>query len=284
MRKSLRILALVGAYCLMAAGAQAATINMPAGSTVWMEMRANACGAGGDCIGSNQPGPNPLNGIPSSSFTGGIGPQTVTGSAEINPGQIRTFLSGQNAFMFASFEDTYTVHGSTSAMFNIDVSLHMTGTMRTVAAGPFQSLLIGNVIAEIGTFNHDPSLTNETFRVQPFNAGTTATVQYNSPPGNTSPLSFAVDITASHIVVDLIVGSTFTLGYGFNSAFGVGEIDLLSTGTISFVLPDGVYLTSALGGEFGVQADAVPIPAALPLFAGGFSVIAVLARRRKRKA
>lgn len=264
----------------------AASIFMPSGSTVWMELDSNRClsGSSADCAGSNQIGPNPANGIPTTTYSSdGV---SVTASAEALPNQVRTFLSGYSGFMYVSLQDTYTVHGSTLDPFNITVQLNMTGIMRTVGSGsgPLDHQIFGaTVTAEIGTFNTDATLGNEAFRVTPFNSGTTAT--YSQPTiAGSSPQSVPFNITASHILANLLVGDTFNLAFGVNSAIGRAEIDMLNTGYISFVLPDGVYLTSALGGRFGETASAVPLPAALPLFASGLGLIGFLAHRRKRKA
>jgi hypothetical protein len=48
--------------------------------------------------------------------------------------------------------------------------------------------------------------------------------------------------------------------------------------------PSGAFLALTGNLVFPVAADATPLPAALPLFAGGLGVIGLLARRRKQKA
>jgi hypothetical protein len=291
MRTSLKILALMAAPLSGIASAEA-EILMPAGSTVWMKFESNVCpfANGNDCLGSNQSGPNPPNGIPLTTFGSSPG-ATITGSAEILPDRFRTFMSGSGSgFMHASFEDTYTVHGVAPGIFDIPVELHMTGTARTVNTGapPGLSphrLWVANVDAEIGTFNPSSApLFQEGFRVTGFD--TISGVRLEIPDiFSEVPGSRPIDITASHIVTNLVVGSTFTLAFGFNSRFATGEIDLLSTGAISFELPPGVFLTSALGGRFGAETPSeVPLPAALPLFAGGLGLMAFLARRRTQKA
>jgi hypothetical protein len=99
-----------------------------------------------------------------------------------------------------------------------------------------------------------------------------------------SPFSHSFDITASHTLASVRVGDSFTLGFGILSFVSLGEIDMMNTGRISFDLPDGVFLTSALGGRFGADVPSeVPLPAALPLFAGGLGLMALMGWRRKQK-
>jgi hypothetical protein len=61
--------------------------------------------------------------------------------------------------------------------------------------------------------------------------------------------------------------------------------DLSHTGTLLIdVLTSGASLTFLSGHNYSsAAASATPLPAALPLFAGGLGVIGLLARRRKRK-
>lgn len=290
MRHSLRNLALSAAFLSGLADAEAATIVMPSGSTVWMKMNSTACWDGvtagaDDCAASNQIGPNPPNGIPTSTFSNGT--ISATTSAEVLPDQVRTFLSGRSAFLYVSLEDTYTVHGVPLDPFNITVQVNMTGMMRSIDLGTGSQIshqMVGaNVTAEIGTFSPDSTNDiNEQFRVSPFPGATTTFSAPTAAAG--SPFSVPFDITASYTLADLLVGDAFTLAIGVNSAFSIGEIDMLNTGHISFLLPDGVYLTSALGGEFGQSTSIVPLPAAFPLFAGGLGLMTLLTRHRKRKA
>jgi hypothetical protein len=281
MRYFLRVLVLIAAPLSAITGAEAATILMPAGSTVWMKTTSSTTcwptGAAGadDCIASNQLGAG--NGIPNSTFTSGD--NTTVTQAEVLPDQIRGFVSGRSSVLTMSFEDTYTVHGTLPGPFDITVELNATGEMRGLTPGS----LTANVIAEIGTFNPDPNDIPEQFRLNPFPGSPNASrsdLVVGLPASTIRPF----DITASHTLTDILIGDTFTLGFGVTLFAVVAQIDMLNTAGISFVLPDGVFLTSALGGEFGVQANAVPLPAALPLFAGGLGVLAFLARRRKRKA
>lgn len=268
----------------------AAFINMPNGSTVWMEMDSDAClggvAAGIDCAGSNQSGNNPPHGIARQTFFGNSGRQHATGSAELSANSIRTFLSGNApSFMNASFQDTYVVHGTPTNSFPVTAMLNLTGIMRSIVAGgpKGNGLVGGNVTAEIGTFS--PASSNnflEQFRVTEF-PGATVTFAPNTT-FETAPYSIPFDITASHTVANLSVGDSFTLAFGANSAFSLGEIDMLNTGTISFALPAGVYLTSALGGQFGNVPSAVPAPDAWSQFAFGLGLIAaVLTHRRKQR-
>jgi hypothetical protein len=283
-----RLHGLTGAFlAAVIISAQAQAITMPSGSKVWMKFEASVCpdADGDDCAGSNRAGPTPQNGIPTTTVTGGD--MSATGFAEILPDRVRTFISSNfSAFMHASFEDTYTVHGSAAGPFDITVELNVTGSMSTVQVLSFHQLIAGNVNAEIGMFSPITELggvpLNEGFRVTPFSPATVA----RSPVIDhfAGPQSFAIDLTARHTVTDLLVGSTFTLAYGINSAFARGQIDLLNTALIGFTLPEGVFLTSALGGRFGDAAvNPVPVPAALPLFASALGMAGLLGYRRRHK-
>lgn len=253
--------------------ASAAPIGMPAGSTVWMEFATTA-----DYAGSNQAGLAPPNGIPLTTIPSPIaalGRGTVY--AEILPTSIRTFVDAYqaSAFLHASFQDTYTVSGAAAGPFDITVQLHVDGLMSGLTLFG-QTHLIAFVDAKIGTFNpsSDPDFP-EGSRVSPFDAGahaSTGLVQVFYPA---SAGSFPVDITASYTKTGVNVGDVFDIGYQVRSTASSGQIDLRNTGTISFDLPDGVFLTSALAESL------VPEPSGLALLAAaGLSLAAVWLMRR----
>jgi hypothetical protein len=239
--------------------AAAVQILMPPGSTVWIELSSSSCPpdfVGGDCAGSNQAGPAPPNGIPLTTYF-----DRVTGFAEILPDRVRTYIRNQNsAFMHASFQDTYTVVGTAPGPFDITIQLHVTGSMSSVPAGPFHQLFAGNVQAEIGTFSPLSEIggapLNEGFRVTPFPG---SVVGDTGPQDLFAPGTIPVDITGSYTKTGVNIGDVFDIGYCVRSAFAVGEIDLRNTGVISFDLPPGVRLISALAQSL------VPEPSGLVL-------------------
>ena len=232
---------------------------MPAGSKVWMKFEGSACPINDseDCAGSNQAGPNPPNGIPMGTFSDSNASTTIY--AEILPDRIRTFARGNamagmhlggSGFMHASFEDTYTVGGIAPPIpFDISVTLHATGFGRSAGTGSTSishQMNIVNGEAEIGVFQTftDPAL-GEGLRVQPFDAQSSATFILPTQAAS-SPFEVPIDITARHTVQNLNVGDTFVLAYGLNARYGTGQVDFLNGGVISFDLPEGVFLTSAL--------------------------------------
>ena len=261
--------------------AWAVPVTMPAGSTVWMEFDSNACGTApgeGECLGSNQPGPNPPNGIPYSTFGSG---SVASGMAEVLPDRVRSYLSGNTgSFMYISMLDAYTVHGNASGPFDITVRLGASGVAQSIWQGaPVNEYWLYNpyLNVEIGTF--DPSTAvpySEQFRVTPFGSGNSAThfitgIQRGAS-AFTRPLSAETSYTRS-----VGVGDAFNLAYGVNSSISTGAVDLRNTAVISFDLPQGVYLTSAQGGTFGAP---VPVPAAAWLFGSGLLGLIGVARRK----
>lgn len=157
---------------------------------------------------------------------------------------------GGSGFMHASFEDTYTVGGIAPPIpFDITVTLHATGFGRSAGTGSTSishQMNIVNGEAEIGVFQTftDPAL-GEGLRVQPFDAQSSATFILPTQAAS-SPFELPIDITARHTVQNLNVGDTFVLAYGLNARYGTGQVDFLNGGVISFDLPEGVFLTSAL--------------------------------------
>jgi len=244
---------------LLSQASGAAPIAMPAGSTVWMHFEASPCpdADGDDCIGSNLPGLAPPNGIPTSTFT--EPGKSSTGYAEILPDQVRTQVSGNfTSTMRASFQDTYTVHGNAVGSFPITVVLSAAGTASSMVTTPNHYLLQGGVEVEIGTFDPTDLPMSEQFRVTPFNASETG-VQSLFSNTTGAPVQVPVAVSSSHALT-VAVGDVFDLAYGVNPGVGKGTIDMTGAGagaSISFVLPEGVWLTSALGGVFGTE----PAPA-----------------------
>ena len=265
--------------------ARATPVTMPAGSPVWMELRSNACDSDGDadCLGSNQAGPNPPNGIPLSTFSESNG-TWVTGFGEVQPDQVRSLLSGYTgSFMWISMLDTYTVHGTAVGSFDIAAHLAVSGTaasvtVYTITGVPIEMLTGANVNAEIGTFNPStaPSFL-EQFRVTPFDVNLNSATQSFTSQAVTSgpPFSHPISVATSY-THSTSVGDVFDIAYGVNSALGAGSLDLLNTAVLSFDLPEGVYLTSALGGTFGV----VPEPSTALLLASGLAGLGEARRRR----
>jgi hypothetical protein len=180
--------------------------------------------------------------------------------------------------MHASFQDTYTVGGTATGPFNITFSLRITGTARSVPSGPFQVISGAGLSAEIGTFFPDPTsggdAVNEQFRINPFSPATETTLTIpTQSAAAAAPFEVPIDITATYTKTGVNVGDVFDIGYGVNSAFSRAEIDLLNTGSITFVLPDGVTLSSSL-------AQSIPEPnAALALLAS--CSLALTAHRRR---
>jgi hypothetical protein len=252
-------------------------IFMPAGSNVWMKWESNACpfADGNDCAGSNQPGLNPPNGIPLTTIVNAG--SFTTGFAEILPDRVRTFIAGNSAtFMSASFNDTYTVQGTAVGPFDITVDLHVTGVGRQSTPG-----FVVGVVAEIGTFSPVGDAGGgvalpEQFRVTPFPGSTTGNFFASNPVGDQ-----IIDTTASFTLTDVEVGDVFTLAYGVTSSVNRGELDLRNTGVPSFDLPDGVFLTSALGGRFGAQT--VPEPPAVLLIGAGLTALGGVGAIRRRR-
>lgn len=258
----------------------ASAATMPAGSRVWMVHTSNACWVSGPtipCDTSNQPGPNPPNGIPLATFAESNGSWS-TGAAEMQPDSFRSFVGGYSgSFMYLSMNDTYTVHGTTGGPFAITARLSVEGQARSAHANIWEGLTGANVQLEIGQFNPTTAELHEQWRITPYDNTTSAQQLFPSEVITTNtPFSHAIDVSTSHTRM-VNIGDVFDIGFGVTSAAGWGYIDLMNTAHVTFDLPEGVYLTSALGGTFGAP---VPVPAAVWLFGSGLLGLIGVARRK----
>jgi hypothetical protein len=248
-----------------------------------MKMEATACpdADGDDCLGSNEAGPNPPNGIPLTTF--GSGNNEETGYAEILPGAIRIYARGELAIgVWASFEDTYTIVGSAAGPFDIPVEFHVTGVAKSVGINCPSSIChqLGgaNSFAKIGTFNtFTDGAFSEDLRVSEFDAQARDDVLFPAAAAG-SEFSHPIDLTANYTVQDVNVGDTFTLAYSTKARASRGEFDMLNTGLISFDLPPGVRLVSSLAQSL------VPEPSGGVLLAAGLLPFAFRPRHRRLDA
>ena len=265
------ILAAVGAVAVSNPSAAAVISFPPAGSNAFISLYEissphQTCANVQCTIASSTDVPLLL---PASTFTGGTGGlASLTGSGAIVVDSLKSFARGNvGGEIDVAMHDSYTVHGTESTPFNITLTMHAVGTASTVPAGPFNQLF-GQVQLTFGTFDIDP-LSTLVPTVHPFDASTVAT-QAVGFISSASPTSVPVDVALNYTKT-VNIGDVFDIGYLMKSTFSLGEIDLSHTATISFTLPDGVYLTSALGGTFGI----VPEPASLLLLGLGIGALSV---------
>jgi hypothetical protein len=153
-----------------------------------------------------------------------------------------------------AINDTYTVRGAAPGPFNITVTLHASGQAQSAPFGPFNGLLGEGVVLTIGTFDINPAALIPT--VDSFGGTARAT---QSVGFLTGPITVPIDVTAS-FTKTVQVGDIFDIAYELTSSVVIGSLDVSHTATISFTTPDGVFLTSALGGEFGDVPTVGPGP------------------------
>jgi len=245
---------------------------VPDGSRIFMSVNGNEniCGPADENHNSfcaTAAGPTVPVSIPLTTFTDPRGANFgfITASASVTSGKTATGTTNSNSgpFEFIGINDTYTVHGTASGSFPITVTLHITGSFGTRETGP----PFGNILTfeasrvKIGTFHPESTLTQ--FVVDPFPADaqnpTSPNVgQTHSTVVSPTPQTFPLDVQASYTKI-VNINDVFDIGYSIElNLSGNGQINMIpTTDVISFALPEGVFLTSALGATFGTPSGVV---------------------------
>jgi hypothetical protein len=239
---------------------------VPAGSRIFMTVTGNenVCGpadANHNAFCAVASGPTVPVSIPPATFTDVRGANFgfITAAASVTSGKTATATTQANStdFQFIGINDTYTVHGTAGGPFPVTATLHITGSYGTIPVGPpFGNFLTFEATqVKIGTFHPEATLTQ--FVVNPFppdaNNPTTAQVsQSHSSATSQTPLTFPLDVQVSYTKI-VNINDVFDMAYSIDlNLSGNGQINMIpTTDVISFALPEGVFLTSALGATFG---------------------------------
>jgi len=225
--------------------------------------------------------------LPTTTFTSSNGLTSMTFSGDLGAAAFHSSLTGNVApEIDLAMKDTYTVHGTATGLFPVTSTFHVTGTASSVPFGASnQAFTGGQVVLNIGVLNIDPAALIPT--VDPFGSGPgSITHAQQSLPVlvQSGAFSIPIDVTATYTTM-VAVGSIFDIAYFMSSDSGRGTIDLSHTATISFTTPDGIFLSSAMGGQFGdVPTSQTPLPAAWSMMIAGLAGIGGLVRRRRRTA
>ena len=218
-------------------------------------------------------------------FSGANGGSFVNATGSVTPTAIHSFVSGNVGVEYdLATDDTYTVHGGTGP-FAITAHLDASGTTSTVQLSPTLFFdFIPNISVRIGTLDIDPSAGEPI--VFPFDSAANGHTVAPNLIGS-SPASEPISASASYTRM-VNPGDVFDLAYELNTQFALGSVDLSHTATISFDLPDGVFLTSAGGATFGTPpvtgGGGVPEPASWALMIMGFGLAGATLRARARLA
>jgi hypothetical protein len=271
-------LAALGAITLAAPTANAQILFPPSGSNSFIELydtTEHVC----PLVCSFASSLSQSVAIPDFSATNGPFFMSATGS--VSPTAIHSFVSSSDGVEFdLATNDTYTVHGG-SGPFAITVHLDASGTTSTVQVNPHLFFdIVPNITVSIGQLVIDPSAGEPI--VAPFDAGARATDVIASSLIGSTPLSAPLQASAVYTRI-VNPGDVFDMAYELNSQFAEGTIDLSHTATISFDLPDGVWLTSAGGATFGSPpvSGGVPEPTGWTLMIAGFGLAGAALRGRR---
>jgi len=103
------------------------------------------------------------------------------------------------------------------------------------------------------------------------------TVTFSAGP-NPGSITIPFDITIAYQDDILAIASIFPLPGGWSLSVSAPDTGLVSTGqTYNY------YLTALVTAPYSTDFAATPLPAALPLFAGGLGILGFIGGRRKKR-
>jgi hypothetical protein len=277
-------LAALGAITLAAPAARADILFPPAGSHSFIELYETDSGqhlCSGECAFASSLTSSTA--IPD--FSASDGPFFLNATGSVSPTAIHSFVSGRVGVEYdLATDDTYTVHGGSAGGFAVTAHLDASGTTSTIQVGNNLFFdIVPSITINIGQLLIDPTEVGEPL-VSPFNAGAHATDVIGSSLIGSTPMSAPLQASAFYTRV-VHPGDVFDIAYELQSGFATGTVDLSHTATISFDLPDGVWLTDASGNIFGTPpSNGVPEPAAWSLMLAGFGLAGASLRARRAAA
>jgi len=183
--------------------------------------------------------------------------------------------------------DADTTGQSTVNFNSVDPSLCST-CYETVSGG--NTISLGNV-----TFTASSPATDLNLNGPGVYNSTDVLLTNTYPPGGAfDVLTITLSSAVTAFGLDFAAGqnpTSFTLNNGFDSSSIAASTDYSSPGFVGFISSDpfntitlSVDSPNGWAVQDAVTASATPLPAALPLFAGGLGMVGFLARRKKRKA
>ena len=265
-------------------------------------LTAQGGGGGPSCIpsvvGYNLTGSTPVAGSANCSDTSASFGATGAALSDASAGHVGATANvatigsaaGANMQGTAIYSDLFIFHSSNPTQTSTTISLNLNALGTMAVGGPFavasvdlQASFNGSLVGEITSSKNTtaPATCSSTFGG---GAGCTGAIFSG---GNVTTQSVLVGLGTS-VLVQLRLDASVSSSAGGSSASSEfsNSLDFL-IGSALFNLPDGVTVDApdsfVFNNIFAPPTSATPLPAALPLFAGGLGVIGLLARRRTRK-
>ncbi|MDP3083355.1 MAG: PEPxxWA-CTERM sorting domain-containing protein [Rubrivivax sp.] len=250
--------------------AAAATFDMPAGGTSWIEVSANACdlgtpALGGDCFGASRL-------LPTREYSLEP-PASIVAGGEVFSDRIRlSNTAGQNSgggFAWGATGGLFTLHGSGAAPVTVTATLKLDGQISKT-----QVLRFGSLSASIGTWSFGEVASDLNQRVNPI-VSNSFSCTFNTCAGR------AIDELLT-MTLSVLPGQTFNLGFQLTTStlsLGPTLSAVTASGQAVFSLDAGAgyHFTGSNGYD---SRSPVPEPGSWALMLVGLGLLGRVSRHR----